>query len=88
MVESSMGLNIKNPALESDIRALAALTGESLTEAIAIAVRDRRARLVKAGLGGEDRRAALRRIQDSITVPAEFRTSDLSEFYDENGLPK
>ena len=44
-----MGLNIKNPKLEAEIRELAALTGETLTEAIAAAVRERRQKIeVKA----------------------------------------
>jgi antitoxin VapB len=89
MVEISMGLTIKNPKLEAEIRALAEQTGETLTDAIATAVSERRARLKKAGLVGEDdRRAALRKIVESINMPAEYRTSNHDDMYDENGLPK
>jgi hypothetical protein len=46
-----MGLNIKNPGVEADIRRLAELTGESLTSAVQAAVREKIARLEQ----GEDR---------------------------------
>jgi len=82
-----MGLNIKHPALEAEIRALAAETGEGLTEAIANAVAERRARLAKAG-GGRDRRAALARIVASVEMPAELRTSRHDDLYDAAGLPR
>lgn len=82
-----MGLNIKNPALEAEIRALAAETGEGLTEAIANAVAERRARVVKAR-GRRDRRAALAKIVASINLPAELRRSAHDDLYDEAGLPR
>lgn len=84
-----MGLNIKNSQLEADIRELAELAGESLTEAIAVAVRERRARLGKPRLSDEQRMATLRHIQDSLTdFPAEYRTSNHDDLYDERGLPR
>jgi hypothetical protein len=82
-----MGLNIKNPALEADIRALAAETGEGLTEAIANAVAERRARVKKAK-GRRNRRDALAKIVASIKLPPEFRRSAHDDLYDEAGLPK
>jgi|CXWL01.1.fsa_nt_gi hypothetical protein len=82
-----MGLNIKNPALEAEIRALAAETGEGLTEAIANAVAERRARVVKAR-GRRNRRGALAKIVASIKLPAEFRSSAHDDLYDETGLPR
>jgi hypothetical protein len=82
-----MGLNLKNPVLEAEIRALAAETGEGLTEAIANAVAERRARLRKGG-GRRNRRAALAKIVASITLPAELRRSAHDDFYDEAGLPR
>jgi antitoxin VapB len=88
MVENQpMGLNIKNPALEAEIRALAAETGEGLTEAIANAVAERRARVVKAR-GRRNRRAALAKIVASIKLPAELRRSAHDDLYDEAGLPR
>lgn len=89
MVEVPMGLNIKNPALEADIRELATLTGESLTDAIAVAVRERRARLGNPPLTAEAKLAVLRGIQERLRdAPGEHRTSSMDEFYDEHGLPK
>ncbi len=40
-----MGLNIKNPGIESAIRKLAAHTGESLTDAVGNAVHEKLARV-------------------------------------------
>jgi len=82
-----MGLNIKNPALEAEIRALAAETGEGLTEAIANAVAERRARVRKGG-GLRDRRAALAKIVASVKLPIELRRSAHDDLYDEAGLPR
>lgn len=82
-----MGLNIKNPGLEAEIRALAAETGEGLTEAIANAVAERRARVRKGG-ARRDRRKALARIVASVKLPPEFRTSVHDDLYDEAGLPR
>ncbi len=82
-----MGLNIKNPALEAEIRALAAETGEGLTEAIANAVAERRARVRKGG-GLRNRRAALAKIVASVNLPIEFRRSAHDDLYDEAGLPR
>lgn len=79
-----MGLNIKNPKLEAEIRELAALTGETLTEAIAAAVRERRQKL---GVKPSGRREALAAIQESISLPEELRTSRHDDLYDEHGLP-
>lgn len=82
-----MGLNIKNPALEAEIRALAAETGEGLTEAIANAIAERRARVKKGG-GRRNRRAALAKIVASVKLPADLRSSAHDDLYDEAGLPK
>ncbi len=82
-----MGLNIKNPALEAEIRALAAETGEGLTEAIANAVAERRARLKKGG-GRRNRRGALAKIVASISLPTALRGSKHDELYDAQGLPE
>lgn len=82
-----MGLNIKNPALEAEIRALAAETGEGLTEAIANAVAERRARVRKGG-ARRNRRGALAKIVASLKLPAELRHSSHDDLYDEAGLPK
>jgi len=82
-----MGLNIKNAALEAEIRALAAETGEGLTEAVANAVAERRARLGKGG-ARRNRRAALAKIVAAVKLPVELRGSKHDDLYDEFGLPK
>lgn len=82
-----MGLNIKNSELEAEIRALAAETGEGLTEAIANAVAERRARVRKGG-GRRNRRAALAKIVASVKLPEELRRSNHDDLYDEAGLPR
>jgi antitoxin VapB len=83
-----MPLHINNPAVEQEIRSLAADTGESLTDAIGNAVRERRRRLRP-------------RIQDPVTyekimrvahrvaaLPVlDHRSDDEILGYDENGLP-
>lgn len=90
-----MGLNIKNPSTEANIRALAARTGESLTDAIDTAVREKLERMKAA----ENERAEpplLERLQpllDAIAAEREAkgdtRTSKelLDDLYDEHGLP-
>jgi len=92
-----MGLNIKNPGVEADIRRLAELTGESLTSAVQAAVREKIARLEQ----GENRRetleehlAALRPLQAALKAQ-QLRADDprtarqlIEELYDEHGLPK
>ena len=84
-----MGLNIKHPALEAEIRELAALTGESLTEAIAAAVRERRQRLGRPELTPAEKLAKLKTIQESLRdFPEQYRTSNLDDLYDEHGLPR
>ena len=54
-----MALNIKSPDAERDVRRLAELTGESLTEAMHRAVRERLERLTQA----EGRSRQARRVE-------------------------
>ncbi|MBS0470162.1 MAG: type II toxin-antitoxin system VapB family antitoxin [Proteobacteria bacterium] len=99
-----MGLNIKNAAVEAAIRELAERTGESLTDAIANAVREKLARVEDEAVRNkpaqtvEELLARIKPIQDEIaearrkagdTRSAEQVMKDFDdEFYDENGLPK
>ena len=90
-----MGLNIKKPATEAAIRELAARTGESLTDAVESAVREKldRIKAARARTGTEllDR---LRPLQDAVAAERrannDTRTSKelMDELYDEYGLPK
>ena len=92
-----MGLNIKKPGAESDIRELAALTGESLTDAIQSAVREKIERLKDQRTSPqnvEEFLAALRSFQEALRAQR-FDENDtrparelIDELYDEHGLPK
>jgi antitoxin VapB len=83
-----MPLHINNPEVEREIRSLAADTGESLTEAIGIAVRERRRRLQPRI---EDRATyeKIMRIANRVAaLPVlDDRSADEILGYDENGLP-
>jgi antitoxin VapB len=83
-------LNIKDEALIAEARALAELIGTSTTEAIRRAVHERLLRETSAR--DEERRRrfeAIMAISDraSKLFPS-GSTSDHSDLYDENGLPK
>ncbi|MDQ6771702.1 MAG: type II toxin-antitoxin system VapB family antitoxin [Candidatus Dormibacteraeota bacterium] len=64
-----MPLNIKDPETERLAREVAALTGESKTGAIRVALRERRARLALQGVAG-DREKALRALLEEEIWPA------------------
>jgi antitoxin VapB len=83
-----MALSIKNPEADRLARELAAVTGESLSDAVLTALRERLARQA-----GHRRAPALRdeiaRIQDRIAhLPVlDHRTDDELLGYDEHGIP-
>lgn len=97
-----MGLNIKNPRTEANIRALAARTGETFTDAIDAAVRERLDRLeAQRSLEALERAAPvvpllerLRPLLDMVAAQrkarGDTRTSHelMDDLYDEHGLPK
>jgi antitoxin VapB len=99
-----MGLNIKNPEVESAIRQLAACTGESLTDAVANAVREKLARVEEEAERNRPARtveefmAAIKPLQDKVAAERRARGDTRSfeevmrdfddEFYDEYGIPK
>lgn len=84
-----MALSIKNPEADRLARELTAVTGESLTDAVLMALRERLARLA-----GRRRAVGLRdeiaRMQDRIArLPVLDRRSDDELLgYDEHGLPR
>jgi len=95
-----MGLNIKKASTEAAIRELAAKTGESLTDAVESAVRDKLARVeqeaqpMKPAKTVEEFLKAMRPYQDRI-AEARRRSGDtrslqelMDGLYDEHGLPK
>jgi len=83
-----MALSIKNPEADRLARELAAITGESLSDAVIEALRERLARTA-----GRRRASSLRndikRIQDRIArLPVlDRRTDEEIIGYDEHGLP-
>ncbi|MFL5542854.1 MAG: type II toxin-antitoxin system VapB family antitoxin [Longimicrobiaceae bacterium] len=83
-----MALNIKHPEADRLARALARTTGESITEAVLKAIKERLQRE-----GGRGDREALRRdllrIQRRYTegCVADAPTADEAIGYDESGLP-
>ena len=83
-----MAISIKDPETDRLARALAAATGESLTEAIRAALRERLEREThrsRRGIGVE-----IRRIQERVArLPVlDRRSSDEIVGYDEHGLPR
>lgn len=82
-----MAISIKDPETDRLARALAAATGESLTDAIRIALRDRLEReshRARRGIGVE-----VRRVQERLAaLPVlDGRPSDEILAYDGHGLP-
>jgi len=91
-----MGLNIKNSQTEANIRALAARTGESLTEAIDAAVREKLSRLDQELSSTHPEPPVLERLGPLLDAIAAERKAKgdtrssrevLDELYDEHGLP-
>lgn len=83
-----MALNIKDPVTDALARELAARTGESITEAIRIAMSERLARLRRqASLAGRtaDLQRFIERGRQRMTL--DERSPDEILGYDENGLP-
>lgn len=99
-----MGLNLKKASTESAIRELAARTGESLTDAVENAVREKLARVEEEAARNapaktveellerikplQDEAAAYRRARGDTRSFEEFMKDFDDEFYDANGIPK
>jgi antitoxin VapB len=84
-----MSLNIKNEETYRLVRELAALTGESMTEAVTAAVRERLERIRReAGQSLADRLLAIGK-DCAAHLKEPFRSVDHGELlYDERGLPR
>ena len=87
-----MGLNIKNNEAEQLARCLAAATGESITRAVTVAVRERLARVQEhESSEAEARGARVREIADDAANRwiEPYRTADHGDLlYDDAGLPR
>lgn len=82
-----MALNIKNGETYRLVRELADSTGESLTEAVTVAVRERLERVRSIDTEIEDILELVDRIRER--VPSDFFDVDVDELlYDEDGLPR
>ena len=84
-----MRLNIRNPETERQVLELASVTGESVTHAITVAVRERLARLRHAD-PTQARVARLREIAADAAnrwVEPHRTASHADLLYDEHGLP-
>lgn len=83
-----MALSIKDPETDRLARELAAATGESLTDAIRTALRDRLER--ESRRGGRGIRAAVRSIQERVArLPVlDPRSADEIVGYDVHGVPE
>jgi antitoxin VapB len=85
-------MNIKNPQAHRLAQELAALTGETLTEAVTAALRERLDRLIPAQ--NRDRQARYEAVMEIVRqsadaaarIPSSTEIGDL--LYDERGLPK
>ena len=89
-----MQLNIKNPEATQLARSLAAETGETITQAITVALRERLASLQRRRSIAE-REAAIAKIQARVAeklARADVRVPSQAEMdeedYDEIGLPR
>lgn len=85
-----MALNLKNEEAEFLARKLAAETGESLTTAIIVALRERLEREEKARNREERMRWLDQITRETAAIMNDGRSSKelVDELYDENGLPK
>jgi len=85
-----MALSIKSPEADRLARELAQATGESITDAVVAAIRERLDReRRRRSARGERFHARLKRIQERVArLPVlDSRTPDEIIGYDQNGLP-
>jgi len=84
-----MALNIKSKETHRLVQELAALTGESMTAAVALAVRERLERVRRERGGGRvDRLLAIGR-DCASRLKEPWRAGDVNDLlYDERGLPR
>lgn len=86
-----MHLNIKNHEVHELAKELAELTGESMTEAVLVALRERLARERNTPERVEERTRAIMALGAEIAsrMSPETRTMDVDAYlYDEDGLPR
>ena len=85
-----MSINIKNPEVHALAKELAELTGETMTEAVLIALKERLARERTSEERLRERMEVLTAIGRDVAerLGPEWRAMDADDWlYDENGLP-
>lgn len=83
-----MSLNVKNPEAHELARELAELTGESMSAAVTVAVRERRDRVIADRSGGLVERMLEIGRDCAERLPEDVRKIDHGELlYDERGMP-
>lgn len=83
-----MALSIKHPEADRLARELAAATGESLTEAVVVALRERLQRQQRRR-GSSERLRKLQALQDSMrALPVLDDRGHDEMLYDEHGAPR
>ena len=85
-----MSINIKNPEVHALAKELAELTGESMTDAVLIALKERLARERNSEERLRERMEVLTAIGRDVAerLGPEWRAMDVDDWlYDENGLP-
>lgn len=85
VLESGMAFSIKNPEVDRLVREVCSRTGESLTTAIEIALRERLDRL--DAVRGQELDAAIAWLQERFRDAPSMEEFD-AEHYDEQGLPR
>lgn len=84
----TMALNIKDPIADRLVRELAETTGESITTAVTIAVRERLERIGRVAPIEVRKQELLRIAERAAALPVlDDRTPDEIIGYDEDGLP-
>lgn len=87
LIDSTMAINIKDPETDALVRELAAVTGESITEAIKTAVHQRLVRRRGAERRRDSRERVQRLIDEARRTPVRDITEDEILGYDERGIP-
>ena len=83
-----MALNIKDPTADRLVRELAATTGESITTAVTVAVRERLERIGRTAPADVRKREILRIADEIAAMPVlDDRSPDELLGYDDDGLP-
>jgi antitoxin VapB len=84
-----MSLNIKNEQTHALARELAEITGESITGAVTVAVRERLDRLQQRGRKGMAAQLMAIGADCAARLPESFRSINPDDLlFDENGMPK